>query len=56
MTTRTYTGWKIGLVIVAVTAVVFSILNVVARNIREGRDRSPSPVVTTVVPRASTAS
>jgi len=47
---RAYTGWKAGLVVVAITAVVFSVLNVVARNIREGRHRDPAPVVTTVAP------
>ena len=43
---RTYTGWKIGLVIIAVTAVVFTVLNLVARDIREGRERAPSPTAT----------
>ena len=49
---RSYTGWKAGLAIVAVTAVVFSVLNVVARNVREGRHRDPvpSPIVTTIAP------
>lgn len=49
---RGYTGWKAGLAIIAVTAVVFSVLNIVARNVREGRQRDPvpSPVITTVAP------
>ncbi|HEX8003377.1 MAG TPA: hypothetical protein VF519_11855 [Mycobacteriales bacterium] len=51
MARRTYTGWKAGLVVVAVTAVVFTVLNLIARDIREGRDRrTPSPAVTTLAP------
>ena len=42
---RTYTGWKAGLVIVAITAVVFSVLNLLARDIREDRRREPAPAV-----------
>ena len=44
---RTYTGWKAGLVVVAITAVIFSVLNIWARNIRESRPR-PTPAVTVV--------
>jgi hypothetical protein len=48
---RVYTGWKAGLVVVAITAVVFSVLNLIARDVREGRERPPAPVVTTVAPK-----
>lgn len=47
---RTYTGWKAGLVIIAITAVVFSVLNLYARSLREGRRRDPAPAVTTGAP------
>ena len=50
MSERTYTGWKAGLVIVGVTALVFSVLNILAREMREDRRPRPAPVVTTVAP------
>lgn len=48
---KTYTGWKAGLIVVAITAVVFSALNLLAREMREDRrQRRPAPTVTTVAP------
>jgi hypothetical protein len=50
-TERTYTGWKVGLVIVAVTFVLFSILNLVAKSARHQRDPArPAPTVLTATP------
>ena len=47
---RTYTGWKAGLVVIAITAAVFGGLNLLAREMREDRRREPSPAVTTGAP------
>jgi antibiotic biosynthesis monooxygenase (ABM) superfamily enzyme len=45
---RTYTGWKVGLVIVVVTFAVFSVLNLVAKAVRHHPDPSrPTPSVVT---------
>ena len=46
---RGYTGWKAGLVVVAITAVIFSVLNLWARSIRDSRPR-PTPPVTVTTP------
>jgi hypothetical protein len=48
---RTYTGWKVGLVIVAATFVLFSILNLVAKSARHPDDKvRPTPTVLTATP------
>ncbi len=48
---RTYTGWKAGLLIVLAIVMVFSVLNVVTNNARE-KPRTPDKVVVTVTPSA----
>jgi hypothetical protein len=48
---KTYTGWKVGVGIVAVTFAVFAVLNLAGRATRdEGPRETPSPVVTYVTP------
>ena len=52
MASRSYTGWKAGLLIVLAIVVVFSVLNVVTNAAREKPGRAPDKVVVTVTPSA----
>ena len=49
-TSRTYTGWKAGLLIVLAIIVVFSVLNIVTNNAREKPRPDPGKVVVTTAP------
>jgi hypothetical protein len=48
---RTFTGWKVGLTLVAITIVVFSALNLAGRAARDSHPHdTPAPSVTYVTP------
>jgi hypothetical protein len=47
---KTYTGWKAALLAIALTFVLFAVVNVLARHYAPRHHPAPSPTVVTVTP------